>query len=507
MKIPSLLANDRPHRFRTGPMGVLAAVISLGLSPNLAQADSTFGAYCQQSPMEIAEKNNARQAALSSDSEAQRRYGDFVARHAQKLMACRQQNALKTEGLWLRLYPCDTRPGKLEEVLDRIVDRGYNQVFVETFFNGQVLLPAATNRTAWSSVLNAPGQEQTDLLADVIRKGRDRGLKVTSWMFSLNVGVAYGKKTGKQSIIARNGRGESTIDFNFSSREVNNTFNPDEAFADPYHPTLRQDYLAMVQEVIQRRPDGIVFDYIRYPKGRGTQSVADDVSDLWIFGEAAQLGFMQRAMNSKGRELMTRYLRSGKISSRDVADVDLLYPQEAEPQWHGRIVARGENQLPIEQRTRFIQRELWRLAVGHAMQGVVDFVTLVAEPVQKAGIPAGAVFFPDGNQTAGRGYDSRLQAWDRFPESIERYPMAYGVCGRTDCIVNQIQRVLSYSRNSANVKPVIAGIWQQPHTRRPPLEVQMQAIRETFPAMNSMSHFAYSWQEPDSDRDRKFCRL
>ncbi len=190
-----------------------------------------------------------------------------------------------------------------------------------------------------------------------------------------------------------------------------------------------------------------------------------------------------------------------------MADVDLLYPQEAEPQWHGRIVAGGESQLPIESRTRFIQGELWRLAVGHAMQGVVDFVTLVSEPVQKAGIPAGAVFFPDGNQTAGRGYDSRLQAWDRFPESIERYPMAYGVCGRTDCIVKQIQRVLSYSRNSANVKPVIAGIWQQPHTRRPPLEVQMQAIRETFPGMNSMSHFAYSWQEPDSDRDRKFCRL
>ena len=471
-----------------------------------AQSSEPFAAYCQQSFTDIAQKERDRKASLSPDQDAQNRYSATLSRHATYLKDCRQQNALKTEGIWLRLYPCDVRPGALDEVLDRIVDRGYNQIFVETFFNGQVLLPAATNRTAWTSSLTSPGQENIDLLAEVIRKGHDRGLKVTSWMFALNVGVDYVNKPGKQGITARNGRGQTTIDFNLSSRDRNPTFNRDEAFADPYHPTLRQDYLTLVDEVIKRRPDGIVFDYIRYPKGRGSDSIADDVSDLWIFGEAAQVGFMQRAMNQKGRELIVRYLRSGSISTLDVADTDRLYPQEAEPQWQGRLAANGENQLPLEQRTQVIQAELWRLAVGHAMQGVVDFVTLVSAPVQRAGIPAGAVFFPDGNQTAGRGFDSRLQAWDRFPDSIERYPMAYGVCGRTDCIMSQIQRVLSYSSNAANVKPVIAGIWQQPHTNRPPLEVQMRALRQSFPRLDSISHFAYSWQEPDSDRDRKFCR-
>jgi Glycosyl hydrolase-like 10 len=482
------------------------SALSLSISPRPAQSSEPFAAYCQQSSTDIAQKDSDRKASLSPDQDAQKRYSATLARHATYLKDCRQQNVVKTEGIWLRLYPCDVRPGKLDEVLDRIVDRGYNQIFVETFFNGQVLLPAATNRTAWTSSLTSPGQENIDLLAEVIRKGHDRGLKVTSWMFALNVGVDYVKKPGKQGIVARNGRGQTTIDFNLSSRDRNPTFNRDEAFADPYHPTLRQDYLTLVDEVIKRRPDGIVFDYIRYPKGRGTESVADDLSDLWIFGEAAQTGFIQRATNQKGRELITRYLRSGSISTRDVADADLMYPQEAEPQWHGRLVSNGENQLSLERRTQVIQAELWRLAVGHAMQGVVDFVTLASAPVQRAGIPAGAVFFPDGNQTAGRGYDSRLQAWDRFPESIERYPMAYGVCGRTDCIMNQIQRVLSYSSNPANVKPVIAGIWQQPHTNRPPLEVQMQALRQSFPGVSSISHFAYSWQEPDSDRDRKFCR-
>ena len=40
-----------------------------------------------------------------------------------------------------------------------------------------------------------------------------------------------------------------------------------------------------------------------------------------------------------------------------------------------------------------------------------------------------------------------------------------------------------------------AGIWQQPHTNRPPLEVQMRALRQSFPRLDSVSHFAYSWQE------------
>lgn len=499
------------------PIGPSIATLLLTLTSQLlsgspAKSQSTpglagFPPYCQQSLEEIAQKDRDRKAAFSQDPEGIARYEQIVARHAQYIQACRNQNPIKTEGIWLRLYPCDVTPGNLDEILDRIVSRGYNQVFVETFFNGKVLLPAASNRTAWRSMVDTPGQENFDLLAEVIRKGRLRGLKVVSWMFALNVGVDYINSPGKAGIIARNGRGENTIEVNRATRDLNNTFNPDEAFADPYHPTLRQDYLFMVQELLKYRPDGMVFDYIRYPKGRGPKSIADDLGDLWIFGEAAQLGLIQRGTNSKGRELITRYLREQRITDQDVAEVDRLYPQEAEPQWHARITLPGENQLSLLERTRHLQSELWRLALGHAMQGVVDFVTLVSEPVQRSGLPAGAVFFPDGNQTAGRGYDSRLQMWDRFPESIERYPMSYGTCGQADCIVNQVQRVFNMTRNSAIIKPVLAGIWQQPHTGRPPLDVQMQALQRSFPGLSSISHFAYSWQEPESDRDRKFCRV
>jgi hypothetical protein len=477
-----------------------------GRSETIAQAQS-YPPYCQQALSEMASKEQLRKAAIAGDATAQNRYSQIIASHAATLKACRLQNHFKSEGIWLRLYPCDVGLGKVEEILDRIVNRGYSEVFVETFFNGQVLLPASQNRTAWKSVLDKPGEENVDLLAEVIKKGRERGLKVTSWFFSLNVGRSYTDRKDKQGIIARNGRNQTTIDTNLASQDQNNTFNPEEAFADPYHPVLRQDFLNMVSQVVSYRPDGIVFDYIRYPKGRGSASVADDVKDLWVYGEASKWTLLQRGINNRGRELIDRYLKAGSIKESDVSEVDRLYPQEAEPQWHGRQVIPGENQFELDRRTRILNAELWRLVAGHAMQGVVDYVTLISDPVQKAGIPVGAVFFPYGNKVVPGGYDSRLQMWDRFPESIDRYPMVYGVCGQTDCIMEEIQRVLNASRNTSIVKPVIAGIWQQPYANRPPLDVQMTAIRERFPYVNSISHFAYSWQEPESDRDRKACRV
>ncbi|HEY9807343.1 MAG TPA: hypothetical protein V6D04_12290, partial [Candidatus Obscuribacterales bacterium] len=103
----------------------------------------------------------------------------------------------------------------------------------------------------------------------------------------------------------------------------------------------------------------------------------------------------------------------------------------------------------------------------------------------------------------------RLQPWERFPTSIEWHPMAYGVCGSSDssCIVSLVRRVVSMAPPGAQIAPAIAGAWGQSLGNRPPLELQMQAIHQAAPQINSISHFAYSWQEPQSDRERKTCRL
>jgi hypothetical protein len=127
--------------------------------------------------------------------------------------------------------------------------------------------------------------------------------------------------------------------------------------------------------------------------------------------------------------------------------------------------------------------------------------------VQQQGMTAGAVFFPEGNQAIGKGFDSRLQGWPQFPGSIEWHPMAYATCGNTSCIAAQVQTVLSQAPAGTTVIPAITGQWGQVTAERPSLEAQMQILTALSPPVQAVSHFSFNWQEPQWERDRKFCRL
>lgn len=494
---------------RTLVNGLLIASIAVpSLSP---PAMAQFTPYCQQQLDAIKEKADLHRLMQQGDRRAKKQYSQLVAEHARYLQDCRQQNVFRRQGIWLRLYECDALPGRIEAALDRIVNRGYNEVFVETFFNGMVLLPKADNPTQWQSMLDTPGQERRDLLAEVIQKGRERGLKVHAWMFSLNFGDSYARRPEKQPLLIRNGRGQTSIETDSSpglGTELGSV-NPNEAFIDPYHPIARRDYLEMVQAVLKRQPDGMFFDYIRYPRLRGTYSVMDSIDDLWVYGDASRQAILARAQNNKGRELIQRYLDNKRITTRDLQQIDRRYPQETNqpPLWQGRQPTPNENRLSLAARQSRLSQELWRFAVAHTYQGVIDFLTIVSAPAQQRGIRTGAVFFTDANNTVGQtGYDSRLQPWDRFPNTVEMHPMAYANCNRASCIVDQVKRVVRLGPKGSKIYPVLAGIWQQSVSNRPPLEVQMEGIRQATPQIDGLSHFAFSWQEPNSDINRKFCR-
>jgi hypothetical protein len=85
--------------------------------------------------------------------------------------------------------------------------------------------------------------------------------------------------------------------------------------------------------------------------------------------------------------------------------------------------------------------------------------------------------------------------------------MLYAKCGETGCIVDELQRVLEFASNQTEIVPALAGTWGKVTNNRPALEAQMAAIHQAAPEIDSISHFAYSWQEPESDRERKFCNL
>ena len=165
-------ASDRPP-IRLIVVTLLTSLLSTLLLPPQSQAQAA--PYCQQSQAAIDQKETLRRVAARGNKDAQKRYASLVKQHGDRLQKCRKQTQLQTQAIWLRLYPCDAKPGALESVLDQIVNRGYSQVNVEAFYNGRVLLPATDNPTAWASVLAGSKAEQADLLAEIIRKGRARG--------------------------------------------------------------------------------------------------------------------------------------------------------------------------------------------------------------------------------------------------------------------------------------------------------------------------------------------
>lgn len=478
---------------------LITSLVSQPFRSHPAQAQAT--AYCQLSEAAKQEKETLLQSALKGNKEAENRYKTLLKEDAEQLRQCRSRTWPETQAIWLRLYPCDVQPGALDNIMDRLVNRGYNQVYIEVFYDGQVLLPASANPTVWPAVVRVPGGENTDLLAQAIQKGRERGLKVYAWMFLMNFGYSYALRPDRQSVVARNGKGETSLYVVDNNSQI---------FIDPYNPQAKRDYYQLVTEVIRRRPDGVLFDYVRYPRSLGSGSVVNKVQDLWIYSNAAQQALYQRALNNKGLELIRRFLGKGYVTIGDVKAVDKLYPQEREPLWQGRTLPpppEPSSPLPsAAQRQPLLQRELWQLSVAHALQGILDFVAVAILPLQQQGMRAGAVFFPDGNQAVGQGYDSRLQPWDRFPITLEWHPMSYATCGNVSCIAALVQRVVSQAPAGTQVIPVIAGVWGQSISNRPSLEAQMQAIHQVTPQIRGVSHFAYSWQEPRFDSDRKSCR-
>ena len=487
------LAPKIPLQILTTLTTIVLSCSSFLIKTQSVQAAS--GAYCQFVTEEVESKEKLLQTSLSN-RQAISEYNAVVQRHREMLQLCRSQTWPEEQAIWLRLYPCDIAPGSIDRVLDRIVNLGYNKVHLEVFYDSQVLLPPDDNPTPWTSVVRSPEAGNIDLLQQTIDKAHQRGLKVYAWLFTMNFGYTYAQRPDRQEALARNGLGEDSLTYVHDRAQ---------AFIDPYSPQAQADYRQLIQAVLKRQPDGILFDYVRYPRGVGGQSYVHSVKDLWIYGKASLNALYNRATNKKGLALIKKYVEQGYLSASDIEIVDSQYPKEAQAKWQGRRSIPEEKAAASSQHK--LRRDLWLFSVAHAAQGIINFLSFAAESAHDQGLPAGAVFFPDANRLVGnQGFDSRLQAWDKFPADLEWHPMAYAVCGeQTDCITEEIANVLKTASTETTVAPALAGAWGNVYRDHPPLEVQMEALRKATPQVNSISHFSYAWQEPERDRRRQSC--
>ncbi|GAC1468289.1 MAG: hypothetical protein NVS2B14_13810 [Chamaesiphon sp.] len=177
--------------------------------PKLASAQTQK--FCQRSKEEIAQKENLLKGSLQGKEDTLKSYPTLIKQHGNDLQQCRSITWPNTQSIWLQLYPCDNNPGVLDEILDRVVNHGYNQVNIKVFGHGKVLLPQSDNQTAWASVLHQPGAENADLLAQAIEKGHERGLKVYAWMYTMNFGQDYGNRPDRESVLAHNGKAQTAL--------------------------------------------------------------------------------------------------------------------------------------------------------------------------------------------------------------------------------------------------------------------------------------------------------
>ncbi|GAB4530128.1 MAG: hypothetical protein Tsb0014_12590 [Pleurocapsa sp.] len=485
---------------RAAVMGCAIANASIVFPLTSKWANAATGRYCQFTPEEAARKERLLHSSLEGDATAQQEYQLILQQHTAMLQDCRNHSWPQEQAIWLRLYPCDTNPGSIDYVLDRIVNLGYNKIHLEVFYDSQVLLPPGDNPTPWTSVVRSPGGEDIDLLDRTIKKAHARGLKVYAWLFTMNFGYTYAQRPDRQEALARNGKGENSLTF---------VHDRSQAFVDPYSRQAQQDYRNLVQAILKRQPDGILFDYVRYPRGTGSQSFVNSVKDLWIYSKSSLNALYNRASNKKGRAAIEKYITKGNLTLDDVAEIDRKYPDEELANWQGRRRDSTDFQkASLKSRHQDLQTDLWYFVVAHAAQGIIDFLNFAAQPAQDRGLPAGAVFFPDANRLVGKtGFDSRLQAWDKFPSTIEWHPMAYAVCDGTDCITEEIKTVLQTAPEQTKVIPALAGAWGQEYRKHPSLEEQMEALRKSSPQINSVSHFGYSWIEAELDRQRQSCNL
>ncbi|PLS68678.1 MAG: hypothetical protein CV045_06570 [Cyanobacteria bacterium M5B4] len=85
--------------------------------------------------------------------------------------------------------------------------------------------------------------------------------------------------------------------------------------------------------------------------------------------------------------------------------------------------------------------------------------------------------------------------------------MLYSTCGHGGCIIDELATVIATTPPRVKLCPAIAGFWGVAKGARIPLESQLSALRNAYPSLNCVSHFAYSWLDLKSDRERRSCKL
>lgn len=162
------------------------------------------------------------------------------------------------KGLWHRPFETDLKA--VQKTLDELKSFHINHLFVETYFNGRLILPSKNAKERMHSFVGNYGIYGNNLLKAFVEEGRKRAIKIHAWVENFFIGQYKDEKNIPFDIYDASwfliNRDQTILQKN----EVNYVF------LDPANPEVRSYVLSLYKDILSI--DGLEslhLDYIRYP--------------------------------------------------------------------------------------------------------------------------------------------------------------------------------------------------------------------------------------------------
>jgi uncharacterized lipoprotein YddW (UPF0748 family) len=172
------------------------------------------------------------------------------------LFLCTESPFIEARGVWYR--PVEKNKEEIIKTLDRLQRGNFNQIYVETIWNGETIYPG--------SITSQKKQfKGFDPLKIFIEEGAKRGIEVHAWIHTFFVG--YVGKTDKYDIGPILKKHPDWAIKKHDGAKVSNT-EYGYLYVCPARPEVQNFLASLYKEVITKYPKlgGLQLDYIRYPE-------------------------------------------------------------------------------------------------------------------------------------------------------------------------------------------------------------------------------------------------
>ncbi len=168
------------------------------------------------------------------------------------------------KGIWLR--PIEKTPALIEKTVERLYNAGFTDIFLETYYHGKTIYPSEHLRK-YGVRYQREEFIGFDPLEVWIEEAHKRNMKVHIWFETFYVGNENPQTTPNHVLSVYPMWSNKRFSDYDSETPVSSLSEHNGYFLDPANIQVQEYLLGLIDEIITKyHPDGINFDYIRYPQ-------------------------------------------------------------------------------------------------------------------------------------------------------------------------------------------------------------------------------------------------